>query len=172
MGSVPCSRSVLDRRRRSGRVEDTDGFVVTRLSRALLRNDNAALLHSCGDIGQSHLRALARVTEMAFPAAGLRVLLFVHSGAGDFVSNHRKGKGPARARLSFLWTRLRHRLLEHGTSSHHYRGALGSAFSPAQIFHSDFRVLHRWISYRLCAGDLVDTYSLSSELAFTVFRET
>src|SRR6266436_8200819 len=165
MGSVPCSRSVRDRRRRSGRVEDTDGFVVTRLSRALLRDDNAALLHSRGDIGQSHLRVLARVTEVALPAAGLRVLFFVHSSAGDFVSNHRKGKGPARARLSFLRTGLRDRFLEHGTSSYHYRGALGFAFSAAQIFHSDFRCLHSWISYRLRAGDLVEPDSFSPELA-------
>src|SRR5437016_10643009 len=172
LGSVPCGCPVRDRRRRRGRVEDTDGSVVTRLSRALLRDDNAALLHSRGDIGQSHLRALAGITEVALPAARLCILLFVHSGAGDFVSNHRKGKGPTRARLSFLRTRLRHRFLEHGTSSHHYRGALGSAFSPAQIFHSDFRLLHRWISYRLRAGDLVEPDSLSPELVFPVFRET
>src|SRR5439155_11851677 len=144
----------------------------TRLSAALFRDDNAALLHSRGDIGPSHLRAMAGITEVAFPAARLCILLFVHSGAGDFVSNHRKGKGPARARLSFLRTRLRHRFLEHGTSSYHYRGALGFAFSPAQILNSDFRRLRWRVRQLIGTRDLVESDSFSPELAFFVFRKT
>ena len=60
MGSVPRGRPIRDRRRRRHRVEGADGFVVARLSHSFLHDDNASLLDSGGDIGQSHLRALAR----------------------------------------------------------------------------------------------------------------
>src|ERR1700737_611093 len=172
MGSVSRGRPIRDRRRWCCRVKNADGFVVARLSRALLHDDNAALFNSRRDIGQSHLRALARVAEVAFPAARLRVLFFVHSSAYYFFSDHRKGKHPTRPRLFFLRTRLRDRVLEHGTPSDHHRRALAPAFSPAQIFHSDFRRMRRRLSHWLRAGDLVEPDSLFPELAFPVFRKT
>ena len=65
-------------------LKDTNGFIVARLSRPFLHDGCATLFNSRGDIGQSHLRALARLAEVALPAARLRVLLFVYSGADHF----------------------------------------------------------------------------------------
>src|SRR5205085_2705079 len=108
----PCRRSIRDLGRWRRRPKNTDRFAVTPLSHALLRDDNTALFNPPGDTGQPDLRALARTDEMALSAARLRVLFFVHSCAGDFVSDHREGRASSRSRLFFLRSRLRCRVLE------------------------------------------------------------
>jgi hypothetical protein len=61
--ALPCRHPVRDRGCWCCHTNNTDGFVVGPLSHSFLHDDNAALLDPRGDIGQPHLRALARATE-------------------------------------------------------------------------------------------------------------
>src|SRR4029077_19422109 len=102
VGSLSRRHSILVVRRRWRRAEAPNRYPVAGVSDAVLCDGHAALFHSHCESGQPGICALARIAEMAFPAAWIRLLLSADSSAGDSFPNNRKTKRAASSRLFFL----------------------------------------------------------------------